>query len=344
MKILEEKYPLGSFPNQKSPGRYIDAFLYENLKLLATKIKDDMTFLMICFSSTLEVGTGKSVFMTQLGEAWSEIIRKEQGIDLNFSTQNIVWRPRDLIERAFQVPKYSFILLDEWEDAHYWSELGMTLRQFFRKCRQLNLFIGMVIPNYFQLPMNYALGRSIFAIDVKFTGDFERGNYDFYDFEKKRELYIKGKKTHNYHVVKPSFSGVFNDGYGVDREEYLKAKREDLEKWDKDEGKDMKPEQLIFYTKIRTLRVLYERDFITSRMIAELYGCTQRTAQEWMQKAKEIEPEMANKFPLAHYNQGKIGKVRVYIPREVILSNTKSVNLNPTTDEEEQLEEEVEEE
>jgi len=138
MKILKEKYPLGSYKGQKSDGKYIDEYLYKNLCLLADKIVNDMTFLAIGFSSTLEVGTGKSVFFTQMGEAWTEIMNNKYKLNLKFDMNNIVFRPRDLIDRAFKLPKYSFLLLDEWEDAHYWSELGLTLRQFFRKCRQLN--------------------------------------------------------------------------------------------------------------------------------------------------------------------------------------------------------------
>ena len=235
MKILKEKYPKGSFKGQISDGKYIEGYLYENLKLLAKSIVNDMTFLGFIFSSTLEVGTGKSVFATQIGEAWAEIMKVMHNIDVPFSINNVVWRPKELIEKSFKVPKYSYILLDEWEDNHYWSELGMTLRQFFRKCRQLNLFIMCIIPNWFELPKGYAISRSIFAIDVRFEDGFKRGFFRFYDFASKRKLYIKGKKEHNYNVARSSFAGKFTDGYGVPRQEYLDAKKQDLVKY---EGED----------------------------------------------------------------------------------------------------------
>jgi hypothetical protein len=283
MKILEQKYPKGSFRYQKSDGKYFDETLYNNLKILAKKITDDMTFLGIIFSSTLEVGTGKSVFVTQLGECWSEILMKEMhNVDLKFTKNNIVFRPKELMDRAFQVPKYSFVLVDEWEDAHYWSELGMTLRQFFRKCRQLNLFIIIIIPNFFELPMTYAVNRSIFAIDVKFKGEFERGYFDFYDFESKKELYVKGKKNHNYHVVKPTFSGNFGDGYGIDREEYLKAKEEDFKKYEEKDGektkqiteKDFKAKVIRNYLKAKEY---FKAKKIFDKDIALLLGVDRRT-------------------------------------------------------------------
>jgi DNA-binding XRE family transcriptional regulator len=232
-----DKYPKGTYKGQKSDGKYIDGYLYDNLKILAKRIVDDMTFMGVIFSSTLEVGTGKSVLATQIGEAWSEIMHDMHGIDLPFDINNVVWKPTNFIERAFELPKYSFILLDEWEDQTYWSELGKTLRQFFRKCRQLNLFMIVIIPNWFQLNMSYAIGRSAFAIDVKFEKDFQRGYFSFYSFAAKRELYIKGKKEHNYKVVRPTFNGMFVDGYGVNEQEYRTRKLKDMMEYDQDNEK-----------------------------------------------------------------------------------------------------------
>lgn len=227
MKVLQDKYPLGSIKSQKTAGRYVDGILYENLSILAKAIVRDMTFLAFIFSSTLEVGTGKSVLASQIGEIWTALINELHKLDNKFDINNCVFKPADLIEKSFQVPKYSIIILDEWEDAHYWSQLGTTLRQFFRKCRQLNLFILCIIPNFFQLPIGYAISRSVFAIDVRFERDFERGFFYFYNFDRKKNLYIKGKKQYNYQVAKPNFYGRFADGYAYDDKKYKAKKLED---------------------------------------------------------------------------------------------------------------------
>ena len=291
MKILEKKYPRGTYKYQKTAGRYIERYLYDNIKGLAEVIHKDMTFLGIGFSSTLEVGTGKSVLFTQIGEAWTSIINELHGTDITFTQKNIVFRPKDLIKRSFEVPKYSCIIVDEWEDAHYWSELAMTLRKFFRKCRQLNLFILVIIPNFFQLPINYALGRSVFAIDIKFKGQFERGYFNFYDFESKRALYIKGKKTHNYYVAKPSFSGEFEDGYGIPEDEYRKAKREDMEKIEYEE--EVKPILSEFNIKIQLMRKLFDHKELINKkgfnhkVVGFIFDMDERTSRQWIQKAKE---------------------------------------------------------
>ena len=286
MKILLDKYPKGTYKGQITDGKFIDGYLYSNLRILAKKIVKDMTFMGIIYSSTLEVGTGKSVLATQIGEAWSEIMKKEHNLDIPFTSNNIVWRPKELIERSFQVPRYSYLLLDEWEDATYWSELGMTLRQFFRKCRQLNLFIMVIIPNFFQMNIGYAISRSAFAIDVRFGKDFERGFFSFYSFDAKRQLYIKGKKEHNYRVARPDFNGRFVNGYGIPEKEYREAKLRDLEMYDKEEPKQKTELEI----KKELSKIMYSNlDKLTYKDLAMAFGVGKRTICNWLNSKKDTE-------------------------------------------------------
>ncbi len=286
MKILKEKYPKGTYKGQKTDGRYMDDYLYHNLELLAAKIVDDMTFMGICYSSTLEVGTGKSVLCTQIGEAWSGIMKEKHNIDVPFTSKNICWRPEDLIKVAFEVPQYSFVLLDEWEDATYWSQLGITLRQFFRKCRQLNLFMMVIIPNFFQLPISYAISRSVFAVDVRFQDGFERGFFYFYDFNAKRKIYIKGKKEHNYYISAPTFHGRFLDGYGVPEEEYRASKLADMRRYESQEP------QKLTETEIRKrlfIEMHKRKPEISVADLCRMWGISQSSAFGWLTKEKRKE-------------------------------------------------------
>jgi len=278
MKVLLKKYPKGTIPNQQTDGRYVDETLYKNIEILAKNIVRDMTYLTFIFSSTFEVGTGKSVFVSQLGEIYTELVNTIHKKNLNFDMNNCVFKPSDLIARSFKLPKYSAIILDEWTDAHYWSELGMSLRQFFRKCRQLNLCIFCIIPNFFQLPISYAISRSVAAIDVSFQGEFERGFFAFYNFKQKKNLYIKGKKFHDYDVVKPNFIGRFTDGYGFDEQEYRQAKFQDM----LDSEKDSKPiTELEINRKIfKKLRLQFPQILIQD--LVKPFNITTRTATTWL--------------------------------------------------------------
>lgn len=294
MKVLEEKYPMGSLKRQKTAGRYIDGYLYENLEIMAEKIVDDMTFLLFIYSSTLEVGTGKSVLASQIGEVWVDLVNKKHNQKIEFDMQNCVFKPKDLIERSFKLPKYSCIILDEWEDSHYWSELGMSLRQFFRKCRQLNLLIICIIPNFFQLPSSYAISRSIACIDVKFSGNFERGYFSFYSFKKKKDLYINGKRTQNYKVVAPDFSGRFADGYGFNEKQYRYKKYQDMINSEKEEKKPSEKD-----IKIKIFQQLYTNlDEISIKRLALGFGISERTGNRWLKHKfdtdKDITPDNIN--------------------------------------------------
>ncbi|MHA1201354.1 MAG: hypothetical protein ACTSQ4_02380 [Candidatus Heimdallarchaeaceae archaeon] len=287
MKILEDRYPLGSLPNQKTSGRYIDGILHQNIKYLAKNITKDMTYLGIISSSTLEVGTGKSVFSQQLMEAYLDEINKQHGFDLKLTMDNIVFRPKDIIKRSFEVPRYSVIICDEWEDANYWSELGITLRQFFRKCRQLNLFMLIIIPNLFQLPMSYAISRSVFFIDVRFSGEFDRGYFSFYNFSRKKTLYIKGKKQQNYGIVAPNFVGRFGDGYAVGEDNYRKEKLEDLKRQEEQEKKPLTERQI----KVGLFYKLYNhfKGTLTIEQLAKGFSITRTTGDAWLKEIREIE-------------------------------------------------------
>lgn len=292
MKILKEKYPMGTYKGQKSDGKYMDGYLHDNLEILADRIVDDMTFMGVIFSSTLEVGTGKSVMATQIGEAWSEIMKQKHNIDVPFTMNNVVFKPKDLIERSFQLPRYSCILLDEWEDQGYWTQLGMTLRQFFRKCRQLNLLMLVIIPNWFQLNLSYAISRSAFAIDVRFEQDFRRGFFSFYSFQAKRILYIKGKKEHNYSVARPTFYGRFVDGYGVDEGEYRRKKHEDMLSYEQDKEPNQElveiAEKKITKQDFRKMRNYFNK--IPMKELAKAFGVSENTGFNWMKDdiAKEL--------------------------------------------------------
>lgn len=312
MKILQERYPMGSIKSQKTPGRYIDGTLHENLKVLARNINKDMTYLGIITSSTLEVGTGKSVFAQQMAEAYLELVKEYHKIDNKLTMQNITFHPKDLIERSFKIPKYSVVILDEWEDTNYWSQLGISLRQFFRKCRQLNLFMIIIIPNFFQLPSSYAISRSVFLVDVKFEGEFDRGYFSFYNFNTKRSLYIRGKKTQDYSVVRSNFYGRFADGYVVNEDEYRTAKLKDLTDQEDKANKVIDPLQI----RREIFREMKEalKGRLTVEELSKAFKIHERTAYKWLDATKDQEPEPnINEISIIH-------EKNEVLPRELSVS------------------------
>jgi hypothetical protein len=233
---------------------------------------------------------------------------------------NIVWKPRDLIERAFKVPKYSYILLDEWEDSTYWSELGITLRQFFRKCRQLNLFIMCIIPNWFQLPLSYAVSRSTFAIDVRFNDKLERGYFAFYNFPSKRMLYVLGKRAHYYGAAKPTFLGRFPDGYGVDEKEYRKRKYEDMIKYEEDNPIKKTKTQIETELKVEILNnILKNNPEFSSTQIAKFFNASPNTIRRW--KRGDVGGKSPPQFNYNNNLNINEKEKEIYVDEEALMKN-----------------------
>lgn len=58
--------------------------------------------------------------------------------------------------------------------------------------------------------------------------NFQRGRFCFYNADRKKDLYVKGKKLYDYSKPTPNFRGVFTNFYTVDEKEYRKLKKESL--------------------------------------------------------------------------------------------------------------------
>lgn len=239
VKVCCKEFPKGTLSGQQSDGFYMDGYVKENLDIMAEKIVDDMQFVGI-ISGKGTVRNGKSTFAQHQGFYFTHKVNELHKLNNKFDINNIVFKADDLIEKAFSLPPYSVLVLDEGDDltAQYYSKLAIKLRRFFRKCGQLNLFFLLLIPDYFELPRSYAVTRSTYLINVMFMGRFERGFFEFYSGEKKRELYYKGRRYGDYHCVKENFKGRFPKPYLVNEEEYRKKKRADMMD---DEGEESTP-------------------------------------------------------------------------------------------------------
>ena len=104
------------------------------------------------------------------------------------------------------------------------SKINKSLVSMLTEIRQKNLFVFIVLPCFFDLDKYVALWRSRALVHV-YTGDkFQRGFFEFYNMDRKKELYIKGKKMYEYYVTKPNFRGRFTKHFPLDMDEYKKLK------------------------------------------------------------------------------------------------------------------------
>ena len=289
MKFLEKEYPLGTFPKQKSNGAYINETLAKNLDIYAKQIVKDMHFLIIIAGND-SVGNGKTTIATHCGAYLTSRINELHGLNNSFTSKNIAMNSKKLVKQSFDNPQYSTIILDEGDDltTHGMKQAAVELKRYFRKCRQLNQILILIIPSFFELPKFYALARSHALINVKFHGEFERGVFDFYGPKQKKKLYIKGKKDWDYTAAKPDFDGGFFSQYtffpGLTDEtrRYKKKKYDDMVE-DAEEHETLTQLQIERQTIARTFRMVRQNlPEIKQGRLAEAFCISARTASSYM--------------------------------------------------------------
>ena len=294
MKFAEEHFPMGSYKKQKSDGAFIEGILAENIDIWAKKIVDDMHFLCI-ISGNDQVGNGKSTLATHIGCYLTHRINELHGTNNVFTADNMLFSAEDLETKSFKLPQYSVIVLDESDDLkeHSMKEISKKLRTYFRKCRQLNQILILITPSFFELNKFYALNRSHALINVKFTGEYNRGRFDFYGPTKKKLLYLKGKKEWDYDAHKYDFFGHFAGSYfffpNLEKEtkRYRDKKYLDMMNYEKEKELELTKEQLIKETKKEIFfRVLNNLDYMTIKELAKGFGVHENTGQRWVRALK----------------------------------------------------------
>lgn len=209
--------------NLNGKSLYLDGYLKTNLDIAKHVIKEDWD--MVFVVDGIE-GSGKSVLAQQIGFY----------LDPSLHIDNVVFTPEDFKKAVVKAKKQSCVIYDEayrgLSARASMSFVNKALVSMMAEIRQKNLFIIIVIPCYFELDKYIALWRSRAMLHV-YTGDkFQRGFFSFFNTDRKKKLYIKGKKLYEY-LEKPNFRGRFLKGYAVDEKEYRAKKLKVLKEVEK---------------------------------------------------------------------------------------------------------------
>ena len=100
---------------------------------------------------------------------------------------------------------------------------------FFSQCGSKNLYIIIILPDFFELPKSIAIVQSIYLVNCHFKKGFQRGNFDFFNHKQKKYLYIRGQKFLDYKAVLPSFRGTFTKFFPIPRIQYENHKQKKLQ-------------------------------------------------------------------------------------------------------------------
>tara|TARA_Y100000310_G_scaffold315737_1_gene366616 strand:+ start:4023 stop:4838 length:816 start_codon:yes stop_codon:yes gene_type:complete len=196
----------------------MDGYLKSDLDHMKQQIKDDWDFVIIV--DGLE-GAGKSVFAQQIAYYLHEA--KEE-----FSVKNICFSGEEFRKRCQEVPQYSAVIFDEsfrgLSSRGTMSKQNKNLVRMLNEVRQRNLYIILVIPSFFELDRYPAIHRSQALYHVKVDKNSKRGFFLAYGVDRKKTLYLFGKKGYNYYAAKQNYYGNYPKHYCVNENEYKKRK------------------------------------------------------------------------------------------------------------------------
>jgi len=198
---------------------YMDGYLNTNLATAKKIIKKDWDMI---FAVDGGEGAGKSVLTMQVAYF----------CDPTLTNDRIVFNPTTFRKAILSADPYQAVIYDEaytgLSSRATMSLINRTLISMLAEIRQKNLFVFVVMPCFFDLDKYVALWRSRVLIHVYTGKNFERGFFAFYNVDRKKDLYMLGKKFYNYFRPKPNFIGRFTNHYTVDEVEYKKNKRDSL--------------------------------------------------------------------------------------------------------------------
>lgn len=197
---------------------YLDGIHKSNLDIMKAEIVNDWDFITVYDGGE---GTGKS----------TKCVQDHLYLDPTLNIDRTCFSGESFEKSVLHAKKYQAVIYDEAITGLYSREamgyINTQLTKLLAQIRQKNLFIGIVIPSYFDLDRYVAMWRSRALIHV-YTNRLKRGFFKFYSYTKKNDLYVRGKKYYNYGAVKPDFFGRFTKFHPFE-EEYRKKKAEALE-------------------------------------------------------------------------------------------------------------------
>jgi len=193
--------------------------------------------------------------------------------------KRMIYDGQELIKQANTMNPGECLIYDEARQVlnskNQMNGYAKNLMNFFSQCGSKNLYIIIILPDFFELPKSIALVQSIYLINCHFMRGFERGFFDFFNHKQKKYLYIRGQKFLDYKAVLPSFRGTFTKFFPISRIKYENNKQKKLQELREKEEKKTKPGYLTQLHKNRVRRAIdYMKlqDKLQVKEIAKILG------------------------------------------------------------------------
>lgn len=254
---------------------YMDGYLKENLDTAKKVITKDWD-MIFCIDGY--EGSGKSCLTMQIGYYCNQ----------SLTLSHVVFTPKQFQDAIINSRKYDVVIYDEaytgLSSRAAMSMVNRILVKMLAEIRQKNLFIFVVMPTFFDLDKYVALWRSRALIHVYTAENFQRGYFAFYNIDKKKDLYILGKKFYLYSNVKPNFVGRFTNHYTLNEDDYRKKKRNlSIQR----ESEEIERQQRAEIEDRLFLQVVSNGDFLTHEQRAKIIGIPISTYWYKLNKLKQ---------------------------------------------------------
>jgi len=202
----------------KLRGYYIHMILESNLKQLHKEVtKHDWDGFIVIDG---QEGTGKTTLALQIAKY----------LDPTFNIDRCVFTITQFLNATENADKGQAIVFDETMgylgSRGSMSKFNRILLKVFSEMRSKNLFIILCIPSFFELDKYPAIHRSVCLFHVN-----KRSKFVGYNFNKKKLLYIAGKKYYSYSWPSADFIGHFVSYFVLDKIEYNKKKTESIKQF-----------------------------------------------------------------------------------------------------------------
>lgn len=253
---------------------YLHNTLATQLDSFIFNIAEDWDF-VISITGDRMVRVGKSVLAIQICAYLAYRATKFLKKKITYDTNDIYFDSQTMIDGAQQKPKYHINHYDEAREAlaasKHMNKLQQDLIDFFNECGQLNQIFILVLPDYFTLKEEIAVGRSECLINVyryeqkKMVDmygegkipvvDLKRGRFEFFTRKRKAVLYDKFSTTRrkNYFGIKANFIGTFTNEYMVKKEDYIQLKSDALKRF-----KEKKEEEKVRKTDVLRDKIIMQ--------------------------------------------------------------------------------------
>lgn len=206
----------------------------------------------------------------------------------------------DCIKKIGKFPDKSILILDESSLIFYSKDaMKKEMRKLIKILNvvgQKNMIFIVVLPSYFDLVKDIAIRRSKFLIHVYPDEKMNRGRFAYFGEYKKRILYIEGKKNYgSYRTPRADTIGLF-DNFMPFGTEYLDIKKQTLlEALKGDEtAPTINPVRFkrdILLNILRRMKKLEKTKNLTSKEVANLFGCNMRTIQKYTKEIADTNDE-----------------------------------------------------